>query len=231
MPLAVTFWEPPAIAVDVPFYLDIYEAAKNDKKDDKPLIMATLGWAAMLTYGYRRDTPDLELAARIIAILEAEAANSRTPSTALAAKDFLHELISDKGAFLCFRRIAAGDVVARSERFGWVKLLGSAQYRDRFGALLQHGSLLLGRSEAAPELPGLGELLGEELDSVVANHVTPEKFFDDIFHTFTRQWNAKLTERLNFRWGPLSGRDWEEMESSIAFFEEKRYTGDWILKK
>jgi lipoyl(octanoyl) transferase len=72
--------------------------------------------------------------------------------------------------FLCFQRRAIGDVVATPiganapqarghtlpESGDW-KVLGSAQRRSR-GALLQHGSLLLATSPAAPELPGLADL-------------------------------------------------------------------------
>jgi lipoyl(octanoyl) transferase len=54
--------------------------------------------------------------------------------------------------FLCFQRRSPGDVL-----IGGVKIAGSAQRRVR-GAVLQHGSLLLGRSAAAPELDGLKEL-------------------------------------------------------------------------
>jgi lipoate-protein ligase A len=54
--------------------------------------------------------------------------------------------------FLCFQRRAAGDVLVNGE-----KIAGSAQ-RRRLGAVLQHGSVLLARSAAAPELPGLKEL-------------------------------------------------------------------------
>jgi lipoate-protein ligase A len=39
------------------------------------------------------------------------------------------------------------------------KIAGSAQRRRR-GAVLQHGSILLARSPAAPELPGIVELAG-----------------------------------------------------------------------
>jgi len=60
-------------------------------------------------------------------------------------------------AFLCFQRRAAGDVmIARA------KIAGSAQRRKRH-ALLQHGSVLLGMSPAAPELPGIRELSGVEV--------------------------------------------------------------------
>lgn len=60
--------------------------------------------------------------------------------------------------FLCFQRRAPGDVLV-----GPVKIAGSAQRRLR-GAVLQHGSVLLARSPAAPELDGLAELTGRHLD-------------------------------------------------------------------
>ncbi|HVC97914.1 MAG TPA: lipoate--protein ligase family protein [Pirellulales bacterium] len=56
--------------------------------------------------------------------------------------------------FLCFQRCADGDVLV-----GRSKIAGSAQRRRR-GAVLQHGSVLLGTSIAAPELPGLVDLVG-----------------------------------------------------------------------
>jgi lipoate-protein ligase A len=54
--------------------------------------------------------------------------------------------------FLCFARRTPGDVLMAG-----VKIAGSAQRRRR-GAVLQHGSVLLGLSEAAPEIcppPGM----------------------------------------------------------------------------
>jgi lipoate-protein ligase A len=59
---------------------------------------------------------------------------------------------------LCFADHDAEDVVS-----GQVKLVGSAQ-RRRAGAVLQHGALLLARSTATPELPGLDDLKGSESD-------------------------------------------------------------------
>lgn len=64
--------------------------------------------------------------------------------------------------FLCFQRQSSGDVVLTNQsahlaRETW-KVLGSAQRRHR-GAILQHGSLLIQQSDAAPELPGLCELI------------------------------------------------------------------------
>ncbi len=63
-----------------------------------------------------------------------------------------------KDPFLCFQRRAAGDVL-----FSEAKIAGSAQRRCR-GAVLQHGSVLLDRSLAAPELPGISELTGRRIE-------------------------------------------------------------------
>ncbi|HEY2826216.1 MAG TPA: lipoate--protein ligase family protein [Pirellulales bacterium] len=60
--------------------------------------------------------------------------------------------------FLCFQRREMGDVVA-----GEFKIAGSAQRRQR-GAVLQHGSVLLGQSAFAPELPGIAELFTGEVN-------------------------------------------------------------------
>jgi lipoate-protein ligase A len=59
--------------------------------------------------------------------------------------------------FLCFERRSPGDVV-----FAELKIGGSAQRRRR-GAVLQHGSILLEKSPAAPHLPGLNDLSGRSI--------------------------------------------------------------------
>jgi lipoate-protein ligase A len=63
-----------------------------------------------------------------------------------------------KEPFLCFQRRAPGDVLLNE-----VKIAGSAQRRCR-EAVLQHGSVLLGRSVAAPELPGISDLTGRHIE-------------------------------------------------------------------
>jgi lipoate-protein ligase A len=60
--------------------------------------------------------------------------------------------------FLCFARRTRGDVL-----FNQWKVAGSAQRRSR-GAVLQHGSIILGQSKSAPELPGLAELTGRWIE-------------------------------------------------------------------
>ncbi len=63
-----------------------------------------------------------------------------------------------KEPFLCFERRAPTDVV-----YGGQKIAGSAQRRRR-GAVLQHGSLILGKSPAAPTIAGLRDLSGIPLE-------------------------------------------------------------------
>jgi lipoate-protein ligase A len=62
-----------------------------------------------------------------------------------------------RGEVLCFLHHTAGDLA-----MGESKVAGSAQRKMR-GALLQHGSLLLRRSEFAPQLPGMCDLAGRDL--------------------------------------------------------------------
>jgi lipoate-protein ligase A len=59
---------------------------------------------------------------------------------------------SAEGEFLCFGRGDSRDVILQGH-----KIVGSAQRRRR-GAVLQHGSLLLRRSEYAPQFPGVLDL-------------------------------------------------------------------------
>lgn len=60
--------------------------------------------------------------------------------------------------FLCFQRRTPGDIVV-----GPVKVAGSAQRRNPM-SVLQHGSVLLAQSPAAPELPGLTEVAGRRIE-------------------------------------------------------------------
>jgi lipoate-protein ligase A len=79
---------------------------------------------------------------------------------------------------LCFLRRAPGDVLV-----GPAKIAGSAQRRRR-GAILQHGSLLLRRSEAAPEIAGLEDLAGGSLPR----------------HLLAHAWLSGVSDRLGMKW-------------------------------
>ncbi len=137
--------------------------------------------------------------------------------------------VSDKELFLCFQRIAPGDVVVESKLFGLVKILGSAQYRDRFGAVLQHGSLLCERSPAAPELPGLHEIGGEtnawdsRRDARHEENLSASQFME--------QWAAKMAECWHTQWQVLDEEERKAWEPHIAIIRKKRYADGWIGKK
>lgn len=95
--------------------------------------------------------------------------------------------------FLCFLREAAPDLVVNGH-----KVLGSAQRRRR-GAVLQHGSLLLGASEFAPELIGVSELAPQFSDSTATILVLAERLSkclgDEVIQNdipATVQFNANL---------------------------------------
>lgn len=68
-----------------------------------------------------------------------------------------HAEIDDK-AFLCFQRRTDRDIVV-----GPHKVCGSAQRRLK-NSVIQHGSLLMSKSEFAPELMGLGDLVNEPIE-------------------------------------------------------------------
>jgi lipoate-protein ligase A len=110
--------------------------------------------------------------------------------------------------FLCFQRRAAGDVLVGCE-----KIAGSAQ-RRRHGAVLQHGSVLLRASLAAPELPGLESL-------------TRLTFSAD---ELTDLWGARLREALGTRWicEPISP---SERERAQAVGAEKYSADAWSRRR
>lgn len=66
--------------------------------------------------------------------------------------------MSDEDAFLCFQRRTEEDLVVSG-----YKIVGSAQRRAK-RAVLQHGSVLLRASSAAPELPGAFDLTSRSID-------------------------------------------------------------------
>ena len=61
------------------------------------------------------------------------------------------------GEVLCFLHQTPDDLLIAGQ-----KVVGSAQRKQR-GALVQHGGILLARSPASPELPGIRELAGVDL--------------------------------------------------------------------
>jgi lipoate-protein ligase A len=106
--------------------------------------------------------------------------------------------------FLCFERRSSGDVIV-----GDVKIAGSAQRRSR-GAVVQHGSILIDRSPAAPELPGLNDLgLGI---------LTAKDLID--------AWLDKLVEKMDFDFQPGTLSNLER-QRAMELVAEKYGTDSW----
>ncbi|MBI3823514.1 MAG: lipoate--protein ligase family protein [Planctomycetes bacterium] len=86
------------------------------------------------------------------------------------------------GDVLCFQQYTCGDLLSSGS-----KVVGSAQRKHR-QALMQHGSILLARSEHTPALPGIRETADVTL--------TAEQLQDAIVRAFTKEtgWRAAEAE-------------------------------------
>ena len=110
--------------------------------------------------------------------------------------------------FLCFLRRSKGDLIVAGSKIG-----GSAQ-RRRKNALLQHGSVLLRRSPAAPELAGIEDLAGVKIE--------PTELIN--------RWTPRLEECLEIE---LPAKKLTEMEQLAAQeFQKSTYSNDqWTNRR
>jgi len=113
-----------------------------------------------------------------------------------------------KQPFLCFQRRAPGDVLV-----GQTKVAGSAQRRSA-GAVLQHGSVLLTRSAAAPELEGLEEVRGTSIEG----------------DRLVRLWLENLGRRLRLTWEDQRLGE-PELERVAELVEGKFGTDSWTIDR
>lgn len=111
-------------------------------------------------------------------------------------------------SFLCFQRRNVEDLVISG-----YKVLGSAQRRGQTG-LLQHGSLLLASSNAAPELPGIRELTSQAID----------------VDRLIEQLSVKLAAACRVSW-TLADLTIGEVSASKSILEEKYSSMKWIAKR
>ncbi|GAA4426332.1 lipoate--protein ligase family protein [Bremerella cremea] len=110
--------------------------------------------------------------------------------------------------FLCFQRRHEVDVIVKD-----FKICGSAQRRHQ-AAILQHGSVLLHQSAAAPELPGLVDLTGQKIteDQLI------EAWSEALKNKFARSYvDIPLTK--------------EELSSAQAIEIEKFQANGWTHKR
>lgn len=110
--------------------------------------------------------------------------------------------------FLCFERRTEHDVV-----LGDAKIAGSAQ-RKRRDAVLQHGSVLLARSDAAPSLPGVGDLSGAT--------VSPQRLIE--------AWQAALAAGLGWRF-EITEHSPQTLEDANRVAEEKFAAAAWLHRR
>ncbi|MGY8770508.1 MAG: lipoate--protein ligase family protein [Pirellulales bacterium] len=115
---------------------------------------------------------------------------------------------SSEKPFLCFQRRSSVDVIVDG-----YKVCGSAQRRSK-NAVLQHGSVLLGRSEYAPELPGLNDLGGTKLTLT----------------ELTEAWLKEISPVLGVSYDPVELSE-QEKESAINIHAEKFNDWAWTNKK
>jgi lipoate-protein ligase A len=124
--------------------------------------------------------------------------------------------------FLCFQRRTTEDLVVSG-----YKMLGSAQRRGGSG-ILQHGSLLLASSAAAPELPGLWNLTaaGAPTDKEPSRSEELDAFVNQLIQHIS----AELGQAWDMRWA--SGQLSTEEQKSALKIRENRFTApSWNFKR
>jgi lipoate-protein ligase A len=153
-------------------------------------------------YAVAHDSLIEALASWGIRSFKASGAGPEGCGAASAARDVAAE------PFLCFERRACGDVI-----IDHCKVCGSAQRRSH-GAILQHGSVLLGTSTAATELPGIRELADVNIHE----------------NELIAAWLPRFSKRLNFR---ATAADWtaRELQSARALTTSRYGNPEWTGKK
>jgi lipoate-protein ligase A len=124
---------------------------------------------------------------------------SRKVSAFRRGEQATSEKSEQKRAFLCFTDTNPEDIVACG-----MKIVGSAQ-RRRAGAVLQHGSLLLTRSDKTPELPGVCDVADCPAEPIT--------------------WSTMLNEQIPGALGlsPLAVSVPEELRDKAREWKENRY--------
>lgn len=124
----------------------------------------------------------------------------------------LQDRISHSRQFLCFQRRTDDDLVIGSH-----KVLGSAQ-RKKHNAFSQHGSLLLGKSVRAPQLPGITEISEPNVALDPGSNELAERLAHFIGSELQIDWTrSELTE--------------EETAQSHAVLESKFSTRKWTQRR
>jgi len=110
--------------------------------------------------------------------------------------------------FLCFERRSPTDVL-----IGDSKIAGSAQRRHK-NAILQHGSVLLRKSAASPELEGIRDMT----EALIAPN------------DLAIQWASRVGKRLGLNLAPGDPTD-EECEAAERLMREKFASERWTCRR
>ncbi len=121
-------------------------------------------------------------------------------------------LLSEPEPFLCFQRRSEWDLTVSG-----YKVVGSAQRRVR-GKILQHGSLLLGASCFAPQLPGVSEFDRVQL---ATEKMAPEKVAAHLM--------KKLGTKLGVHWSAETLSS-EEQELSKVIRKSRFADPTWTAR-
>jgi lipoate-protein ligase A len=151
-------WSVPTLSLG--YFQQITEAEADPRWDGVPIVRRPTGGGAIwhdreLTYALvlPASHPIARPSAAFYRAVHAAIAGLLAARGVVADRRGPSPAASDAGRpFLCFEDRDPEDLVSRGS-----KVVGSAQ-RRRHGAVLQHGSLLLGHSPRTPGLPGVADL-------------------------------------------------------------------------
>ena len=168
-------------------------------------LIATLGeFGVAARFGEGSDVQNSDLA---------ELESAKNPIASPPNLNSVRQSLSRTEPFLCFQRRAADDVF-----IGEHKVAGSAQ-RKLHRTLLQHGSVLLMRSIAAPELPGISDLTPSAISA----------------NALADAWTKHLTKALSINgFGCSLAVDWERVchfKISAVSSDEARLARQIEVKK
>ena len=206
-------WDQPTLSLG--YFQDLDDRSQHDTSLDCPIVRRATGGGAILHQ--HELTYSLVLPAEHQLAKQRQALYDSVHNTLIATLGSLgiqarlcgQSAVAESqvNPFLCFQRRSPGDVVV-----GATKVAGSAQRRIK-GAVLQHGSVLLGRSAAAPELDGLTELAGTS--------ISIQQLID--------RWLERLAAELDLRWQdePLTPNE----SRQVADLVRDKYASPAFLRK